>query len=100
MIVDDSFSRLTTRMIVHDSFSVSCFPRKSAGSFKMAAKITSKQAAALFRRDKFILLQFVSRDAIFVTFLGGKSLELAARVTLLARLPVNYRQLSRSSLAV
>ena len=24
MIVDDSFSRLTTRMIVHDSFSVSC----------------------------------------------------------------------------
>ena len=25
MIVDDSFSRLTRRMIVHDSFSVSCF---------------------------------------------------------------------------
>ena len=25
MIVDDSFPRLTTRMIVHDSFSVSCF---------------------------------------------------------------------------
>ena len=25
MIVDNSFSRLTTRMIVHDSFSVSCF---------------------------------------------------------------------------
>ena len=25
MIVDYSFSRLTTRMIVHDSFSVSCF---------------------------------------------------------------------------
>ena len=25
MIVDDSFSRLTTRIIVHDSFSVSCF---------------------------------------------------------------------------
>ena len=25
MIVDDSFSRLTTRMIVRDSFSVSCF---------------------------------------------------------------------------
>ena len=25
MIVDDSFSLLTTRMIVHDSFSVSCF---------------------------------------------------------------------------
>ena len=42
MIVDDSFSRLTTRMIVHDSFSVSCFPRKSAGSFKMAAKSCSR----------------------------------------------------------
>ena len=25
MIVDDSFSRLTTRTIVHDSFSVTCF---------------------------------------------------------------------------
>ena len=25
MVVDDSFSRLTSRMIVHDSFSVSCF---------------------------------------------------------------------------
>ena len=25
MIVDDSFTRLTTRMIVHDSFLVSCF---------------------------------------------------------------------------
>ena len=25
MIVDESFSRLTTRMIVHDSFSVNCF---------------------------------------------------------------------------
>ena len=25
IIVDDSFSRLATRMIVHDSFSVSCF---------------------------------------------------------------------------
>ena len=42
MIVDDSFSRLTTRMIVHDSFSVSCFPRKSVGSFKMAAKSCSR----------------------------------------------------------
>ena len=37
MIVDDNFSSLTTRMIVHDSFSVNCFPQKSAGSFKMAA---------------------------------------------------------------
>ena len=34
------------------------------------------------------------------TFLRGKSLELSARVTLLAQLPVNYHQLSRTSLAV
>ena len=32
MIVDDSFSRLTTRMIVHDSFSVSCFGNHWPGS--------------------------------------------------------------------
>ena len=51
-----------------------------------------KQAAALFRREKFILLVF--------TFLRGKSLELAALVTLLPRLPVNNHQLSRSSLAI
>ena len=46
MIVDDSFSRLTTRMIVHDSFSVSCFPPKSAGSFKMVAISSSRGSAA------------------------------------------------------
>ena len=45
--------------------------------------------------------KFVLREAILVfTFLRGKSLELAARVNLLARLPVNYHQLSRTSLAV
>ena len=54
--------------------------------------IIRKQPAALFRHEKFILLVF--------TFLRGKSLELAALVTLLARLPVNYHKLSRSSLAI
>ena len=65
-----------------------------------------KHAAALFRRGKFILLQvgLMGRHLVF-TFLLGKSLELAALVTLLARLlmnypPGNYRQLSRTSLAV
>ena len=60
-----------------------------------------KHAAALFRREKFILLQvcLTGQDLVFA-FLRGKSLELAALVTLLARLPVNYRQLSRTSLAV
>ena len=33
-------------MIVHDSFSVSCFPQKSAGSFKMAATSSSRGSAA------------------------------------------------------
>ena len=32
MIVDDSFSRLTTGMIVHDSFSVSCFGNRRSDS--------------------------------------------------------------------
>ena len=60
-----------------------------------------KHAAALFRREKFILLQvcLTGRHLVFA-FLRGKSLELTAPVTLLARLPVNYRQLSRTSLAV
>ena len=53
-------------------------------------------AAALFRREKFILLQVcLTEHHLVFTFLHGKSLELAALVTLLARLPVNYHQLSR-----
>ena len=60
-----------------------------------------KHATALFRGEKFILLQvcLTGRHLVFA-FLRGKSLELAALMTLLARLPVNYRQLSRTSLAV
>ena len=46
LIVDDSFSRLTTRMIVHDSISVSCFPQTSAGSCKMAARSSSRGSTA------------------------------------------------------
>ena len=54
-----------------------------------------KHAAALFRREKFILLQvcLTGGQSVF-TFLRGKRSELAALVTLLARLPVNCRQLS------
>ena len=55
-----------------------------------------KHAAALFRREKFILLQVcLTEHHLVFTFLHGKSLELAALVTLLARLPVNYHQLSQ-----
>ena len=54
-----------------------------------------KHAAALFRREKFILLQVcLTGGHLAFTFLRGKRSELAALVTLLARLPVNYRQLS------
>ena len=104
MIVHDSFSRLTTRMIVHDSFTVSA----STNTFQIHLpihssnkSITRKQAATLFRREKFIHLQvcLTGRHLVF-TFLRGKSLELSALVTLFARLSVNYRQLSRTSLAL
>ena len=50
-----------------------------------------KHAAALFRREKFILLQVcLTRRHLVFTVLGEKCSELAALVTLLARLPVNY----------
>ena len=56
-----------------------------------------KHAAALLRREKFILLQvcLAVRHLVFA-FLRGKRLELAALVTLLTRLPstiVNYHEL-------
>ena len=90
MIGDDSFSHLTTYMIVHDSFSVSCF----GNHWPIAVR---KHAAALFHREKFTLLQVcLTGHHLVSTFLHGKSLELAALVTLLARLPVNYHQLSRT----
>ena len=78
MIVDDSFSRLTTRTIVHDSFSVSCF----GNHWPIAVR---KHAAALFRREKFILSQVcLTEHHLVFTFLHEKSLELVALVTLLA----------------
>ena len=54
-----------------------------------------KHAAALFRREKFVRLQVcLTGGHLVFTFLRGKSLELAALVTLLALLPVNSSQLS------
>ena len=53
-----------------------------------------KHAAALFHREKYILLQVcLAGGRLVFIFLRGKSSELAALVTLLAQLPVNYRQL-------
>ena len=88
MMIDDSFSRLTTRTIVMIVF-------RSAVLIITGPIAVRKHAAALFRREKFILLQVCPMGSHLVfTFLRGKSLELAALVTLLTRLPVNYRQLS------
>ena len=88
MIVDDSFSRLTTRMIVHDSFSVSCFGDQWPDSGQ-------KTCCRPLSSGKFILLQVcLTGSHLVFKFLRGKSLEIAALVTLLARLPVNYHQLS------
>ena len=82
------------RMIVHDSF-------RSAVVVITGPIAVIKHAAALFRREKFILLQvcLTGGHLVFI-FLRGKSLELVALETLLAREPVNYRQLSGTSLAV
>ena len=76
MIVDDSFSRLTTCMIVF----------WSAVLVITGPKAVRKHAAALFRREKFTLLLvcLAGRHLVFA-ILCGKSLELAALVTLLAR---------------
>ena len=88
MIVDDSFSRLTTRMIVHDSFSVSCFGNHwpDSGQKTCCRSLSSRKIHA------FASLSYGTPLSIYI--LGGKSSELAALVSLLARPPVNYRQLS------
>ena len=95
MIVDDSFSCLTTRMIVHDSFSVSCFGKlwPDSGQKTCCRPLSSQKI------HTFTSLSYGTPFSVHI-FISGKSLELAALVTLLARLPVNYRQLPRTSLAV
>ena len=54
-----------------------------------------KHAAALSHREKLTLLQVcLTGGHLVFTILRGKSSELPVVVTLLARLPVPYRQLS------
>ena len=63
--------------------------------------VVRKHAVTLFRHEQFLLLQVCLKGShLIFTILLGKNLELPALVILLARLPVNYRQLSRTSLAV
>ena len=88
MIVDDSFSRLTTRMIVHDSFSASCFGNQWPDSGQKTC------CRPLSSRKIHTLQVSLTGSHLVFKFLRGKSLEIAALVTLLARLPVNYHQLS------
>ena len=95
MIVDDSFSRLTTRMIVHDSFSVSCFGNRwpDRGQKTCCHPLSSRKI------HTFTSLSYRTPFSVHI-ITHRKSLEHAALVTLLTRLPVNYRQLSRTSFAV
>ena len=67
----------------------------------MSATNVSQFARAMKRHEQQCFGNNVSSFAstftgglLVFTFLRGKSSELAALVTLLARLPVNYRQLS------
>ena len=84
MIVDDSFSRLTTRTIVHDSFSVSCFGNHwpDSGQKTCCRSLSSRKI------HTFTSLSYVTPFSIHI--FTGKNPELAALVTLLARLSVNY----------
>ena len=89
MIVDDSFSRLTTCMIVHDSFSVSCFGNHWPDSGqKTCCRPLSSRKIHTFTSSSY-------RTPFSIRIFTAHSLELAALVTLLARLPVNYHPLSR-----
>ena len=54
MIVDDSFSRLTTRMIVHDSFWSAVFPENRRALLKGPAKV-AQEALLQLRKIVFIL---------------------------------------------
>ena len=86
MIVDDSFFRLST--FVHDSFSVSCFGNHwPVSGQEICCRSLSSRKIHTFQ-------VCLTGGHLVFTFLLGKSSELAALVTLLARLPVNYRQLS------
>ena len=97
MIFDDSFSRLTTRMIVHDSFLVSCFQLVITGPIAVR-----KHAAAIFCRKKINTFTSLSYGTAFSFHIFTRR-ELgisSALMTLLAQLAVNYRQLSQTSLAI
>ena len=89
MIVEDSFSRLTTCTIVHDSFSVSCF----GNHWPDSGQKTCCRSLLSQKIDRFTSLSY-GRPYLVFTILRRKSSELAALVTLLARLMVNHRQLS------
>ena len=86
MIVDDSFSRLTTRMIVHDSFLVSCY----GNHWSDRGQKTCCRPLSGRKIHTFTSLSYGMPFSVHIF-----KPELADLVTLLARLPVSYRQLSR-----
>ena len=59
-----------------------------------------KHAAALFRRENSYFTRLFNGTPFSIYIFTRKKLGTRALVTSLARLPVNYRQLSRTSLAV
>ena len=92
-------------MIVHNSFCSAVFlenPRWARLKWPpKVAREAQLQLQKFFRRDEFILVQVCLTRRHFSTYsFSGKRLELATRVTLLARVPVNYGQLSRNALAI
>ena len=73
MIVDDSFSRLTTRMIVHDGFSVFCFGNhwSHSGQKTCCCPLSS-------RKIHTFTSVCLTGHHLVVTFLRGKSFVLIA----------------------
>ena len=89
MIVDDSFSCLTTRMIVHDSFSVSCF----GNHWPDSGQKTCSRPFSSRKIHTFTSLSYGTPFSIHI--FTWKKLGTRCSRDLLARLPVNYHQLSR-----
>ena len=89
MIVDDSFSRLTTHTIIHDSFSVRCF----GNHWPYSGQKTCCRFLSSRKIHTFTSLSYGRPFSIHI-FTRKELRTRCSRQTLLARLPVNYHQLS------
>ena len=66
MIVDDSFSRLTTHMIVHDSFLVSCFGNRWPDSGQKTSRKTCCYPLSLPKIHTFPSLSYRTPFSIHI----------------------------------